>query len=304
MRGLILRDRLVFGLLGLIGAGAVAGQTSVLTQHNDNARTGLAANETLLTPTTVNSNFFGRLFAQPVDGPVYAQPLCLPGVLIPGRGTHNVVYVATQHDSVYAFDADHNNAPTNNAPLWHTSFINPALGITAPSTLDAVDFPYQDCSTFVGEIGVVGTPVIDPAAGTLFVVARTKEPLPPPNNFTFVQVQRLHALDVATGAERPNSPVVLAASVPGTGDGTSNGIVAFNPAREVQRPGLLLAGGVVYVGFASYCDLAPYHGWLLGYDSHSLQQVAVFNTAPNGSHGGIWMSGAGPAADSSNSTRL
>lgn len=300
MRRVILRDRLVFGLLGLVGVATVAGQTSVLTQHNDNARTGLAPNEALLTPTTVNSNYFGKLFSQPVDGPVYAQPLYLPGVVIPGKGVHNVVFVATQHDSVYAFDADHNNTPINNAPLWHTSFINPAAGITVPSTLDAVDSPGQDCGTFVGEIGIVGTPVIDPAAGTLFVVARTKEPLPPPNNSTFVQMQRLHALDVATGTERSNSPVVLAASVPGTGDGSSNSFVAFNPAREVQRPGLLLAGGVVYVGFASYCDLAPYHGWLLGYDSHGLQQVAVFNTAPNGSHGGIWMAGAGPAADSSN----
>jgi hypothetical protein len=290
----------VAGLVGLAGVGTVAGQTSVLTQHNDNARTGLVPNETLLTPTTLTTNYFGKLFSQPVDGPIYAQPLYLPGVIIPGKGTHNVVFVATQHDSVYAFDANHNNTPVNNAPLWHVSFINPAAGITVPSTLDAVDFPYQDCGTFVGEIGIVGTPVIDPAAGTLFIVARTKEPLPPPNNFTYVQVQRLHALDVAAGAERPNSPVVLAASVPGTGDGSSNNIVALNPAREVQRPGLLLAGGVVYVGFASYCDLAPYHGWLLGYDSHTLQQVAVFNTAPNGSHGGIWMGGGGPAADSSN----
>ena len=266
-----------------------------MTQHNDNARTGLNANESLLTPTTVNTNYFGKLFSQTVDGPVYAQPLYQANVSITNKGTHNVVFVATQHDSVYAFDAD-NKDGDNASALWHTSFINPAAGITAVSVASGDVGP--DCLTFVGEIGIVGTPVIDSASGTLYVVARTKEPLPPPNNTTYVQVQRLHALDVTSGLERSNSPVIMAASVPGTGDGSSGGIVSFNAARELQRSALLLDSGIVYIAYASYCDNPPYHGWIFAYDSRLLAQLGVFNTAPNGSHGGIWMAGAGLAADS------
>src|SRR5215471_3498917 len=153
----------------------MSAQTSVLTWHNDNARTGLNTNETILTLTNVNQNGFGRLFSQPVDGPVYAQPLYVPNVSVPGKGTHNVVFVATQHDSLYAFDADSRNG-SNAAPLWHVSFLNPAAGVVSVETVDAVDSPGQDCQTFVGEIGIVGTPVMDSSSGTLFVVARTKEP--------------------------------------------------------------------------------------------------------------------------------
>jgi hypothetical protein len=273
---------------------------SVVTCHNDNSRTGLNPNENVLTPQNVNSNGFGKIFSKPVDGPIYAQPLYLSRITIPGKGIHNVVYVATQHDSVYAFDAD-SNAGSNAPPLWHVSFINPAAGITAVPTTDAVDFPYQDCRTFVGEIGIVGTPVIDTNSGTLYVVARTKEPLPPPNNQTLAQVQRLHALDVATGAERRNSPVVIDATVLGTGIDNNGGQVRFNPAREMQRAGLLLAGGVVYVAFASYCDFDPYHGWIMGYNAQTLQQVGAFNTSPNSTRGGIWMGGAGLAADTNGS---
>jgi len=271
------------------------GQVAVLTGHNDNARTGANTNESVLSPATVNSNSFGKLFAQPVDGPVYAQPLYVSNVTIPNKGEHNVVFVATMHDSLYAFDAD-TNAGSNAPPLWHKSFINPAAGITAVATTDAVDFPGQDCRTFVGEIGIVGTPAIDLASGTLYLVARTKEPLPPPNNQTLTQVQRLHAIDIATGNERPNSPVAIAATVSGSGVGSVNNTLSFNPARLMQRPGLLLAGGVVYISWCSYCDLDPYHGWVIGYDAQSLQQVGVFNTTPNATRGGIWMGGAGLAA--------
>jgi len=272
----------------------LAAQVNVLTAHNDNARTGLNSNETVLTQTNVNMFGFGKIFSQPVDGPVYAQPLYMFGVAITNKGFHNVVFVATQHDSVYAFDAD-TNAGSNSPPLWHASFINPAAGITAVPTADASS-PFPDCQTFVGEIGIVGTPVIDSVGGTLYVVARTKERMPPPNNQSFVQVQRLHALDISTGNERPGSPVQIQAVVPGTGAGASGGNVAFNPVRELQRSALLLANGVVYIAWASYCDIDPYHGWILGYDSQTLQQVAVFNNTPNGSEGGIWMAGAGPAA--------
>src|SRR6266568_5339962 len=273
-------------VMALGSVSPLAAQVSVLTQHNDNARTGLNASETLLTQANVNTNWFGKLFSKPVDGPVYPQPLYVPNVAFPNQGTHNVVFVATQHDSVYAFDAD-SNVGTNASPLWHDSFINPAAGIIPVTTADV-----GGCPSFVGEIGIVGTPVIDAASGTLYVVALTKEL----TNQTYVLAQRLHALDITTGNERSNSPVVIEASVPGTGDGSSGGMVRFDPARELQRSGLLLAGGVVYIAWASYCDNDPYHGWILGYDPRTLAQVSAFNVTPNGSKGGIWMAGAGLSA--------
>jgi hypothetical protein len=274
-----------------VSAVLASGQVNVITSHNDNARTGLNPNETILNPTNVNIHGFGKIFSRPVDGPIYAQPLYVSNLQIPGKGTHNVVFVATMHDSVYAFDAD-SNLGSNAPPLWQTSFINPAAGITVPLTTDAVDSPGQDCHTFVGEIGIVGTPVIDAVSGTLYVVARTKELVGP----SLSQVQRLHALDIATGNERPDSPIIITASVPGTGAGTSNGIVHFNPARELQRSALLLSGGIVSIAWASYCDIAPYHGWIIGYDAQTLQRVGVFNSTPNGNYGGFWMGGAGLAA--------
>ena len=271
-------------------------QVNVFTSHNDNARTGLNVNEPVLTATNVNMSGFGQIFSQPVDGQVYAQPLYVSKLTIPNKGTHNVVFVATMHDSVYAFDAD-TNSGSNAPPLWHTSFIDPAAGVTVPQAADAAGGS-GDCGTFSGDVGIIGTPVIDGTNGTLYVVARTKEQLPPPNN-TFVQVQRLHALDIATGTEKPNSPVEITAVVPGTADGGTN--VSFNPVRELQRSALLLAGGTVYICWASYCDNPPYHGWIIGYNAQTLQQVGVFNDTPNGSEGGIWMAGAGPAEASDGS---
>jgi hypothetical protein len=271
-------------------------QVNVLTAHNDNARTGLNSNEIVLNPITVSSNGFGKIFSQPVDGPIYGQPLFVSNLPVPNKGVHNAVFVATMHDSVYAFDGD-NALGTNGPPLWHTSFINPAAGITASLTTDATDSPGQDCQTFSGEIGIVGTPVIDLASQTLYVVARTKEPLPPPNNPTLVQYHRLHALDLSTGLEHPNSPVIVDGVVPGSGVGSSAGFIHFDQKRHIQRPGLLLVNGIVYVAFCSYCDLDPYHGWIMGYDAQSLQQVAVFNVSPNAQRGGIWMGGSGLAAD-------
>ena len=266
--------RIAFSFM-LSGVFPLCAQVNVLTQHNDNARTGLNANETLLTPTNVNLYGFGKIFSQPVDGPVFAQPLYVSGVSIPSKGTHNVVFVATMHDTVYAFDAD-----TNMPPLWHASFISPPAGITADTAVDAGS-PYGDCRTFVGEIGIIGTPVVDITNGTLYAVSRTKEP----QNQSFVQVQRLHALDIATGNERPNSPVTIDAVVAGTGEDNVGGLVHFNAKREIQRPGLLLANGVVYISWASYCDFAPFHGWIIGYNAQSLQQVAAFNVSPNTNQG-------------------
>jgi uncharacterized protein (TIGR03437 family) len=261
--------------MSLLASLATALLINVLTYQYDNTRAGVNSQEVILTPANVDSSQFGKLFSQPVDGVLYGQPLYLAGVAIPGQGTHNVIYVATEHDSVYAFDAD-----TNQAPLWHTSFLG--AGVT---TVPAAD---TGCSQIVPEIGITSTPVIDPQSGAIYVVAMTKES----GNY----VQRLHALDVATGAEKPGSPVVIQASAPGTGEGGTT--VVFQPKAYKQRPGLLLLNGVVYTLWSSHCDLGTYHGWIIGYDAHSLQQVTVYNDTPNGNEASFWNGGAAPAVDS------
>ena len=268
---------------------------AVLTQHNDSGRTGMNLNETFLNVTNVNTNQFGLVFSRNVDDQIYAQPLVMTNVNILGRGTHNIVIVATVNDSVYAFDADDASVET---PYWTTSFINPP-NIVAPANTDmsaigACGGAYQD---FSGNIGIVGTPVIDPVTRTIYLVARTKE-----NGTNFVQ--RLHALDVATGAERPNSPVIITATCPGTGAGSAGGVITFDPIRQNQRTGLVLVNGTVYISWSSHCDNGPYHGWVIGYDATTLQRVAVYNDTPNGSDGGIWMSGQAPATDASGNLYL
>src|SRR5580658_8967464 len=255
------------------------GQVSVLTYHNDLARTGQNLNETILTPAAVSSGQFGQLFTDALDGQVYAQPLYVPQLNIPNKGTYNVIFVVTEHDSVYALDADGNAA----APLWHVSFIDPASGvITVPAAS-------LTCTVITPEIGITGTPVIDASSGTLYVVAMTLE------QFGQTYVQRLHALDIATGAEKPGSPVEIAASVPGTGDG--NTTVTFQPWLYKERPGLLLLNGVVYTSWSSHCDSGNYHGWMIGYAAKTLQQVAACTSTPNWEAGSFWQSGAAPAAD-------
>src|SRR5579884_1504448 len=265
-------------------AGPLPSQVNVLTYQYDLARSGANLSETILKPANVNTAQFGKLFSYPVDGYVYGQPLYLANVAIPGKGTHNVVYVATEHDSVYAFDAD-TNSGANAAPLWQVSFINPAAGIT---TVPASDV---DCTQIYPEIGITSTPVIYPARNTLYVVAMTKENI----GGAISYAHRLHALDAATGAERPGSPATVQASAPGRGDGGST--VTLNPKSYKQRPGLLLLNVIVYLGFSSHCDIGTYHGWILGYDAQSLRQVVVFNDTPNGGQGSFWASGAAPAAD-------
>jgi len=244
-------------------------------------RTGLNSAETVLTPTTVASANFKKLASLPVDGSLYAQILVAPQVIIPSTGTtHDLVIAATEHDSVYAFDAK----SLSTTPLWKVSFINAGAGITTvPSNDDG------GCTDLVPEIGITGTPVIDPSTSTLYVVAATKE------NGSYLI--RLHALDLATGAEKFNGPVNITASVQGTGDGASGGMVTFNALMANQRSALLLANGTVYIAFASHCDIGPYHGWLFGYNSTTLAQEYVLNVNPNGSDSGIWMGGSGPAAD-------
>jgi hypothetical protein len=248
------------------------------TYHNDNFRTGQNLDETVLTPANVNANTFGRLFTDSVDGQIYAEPLYVPGVSIPAQGTHNVVYVATEHDTVYAFDAD-----AAGPALWQTSLL--------PQGAAAIPSSDTSCTVLQPEIGITSTPVIDPVTQTIYLVAASKEG----TNY----VQRLHALDITTGLEQPGSPVVIQAQVPGTGSGSQSGTISFDPLLNLQRSALLLESGIVYMAFSSHCDNGPYHGWVLGYDAATLGQRYVFSDTPNGVEGGIWMSGGGIASDSS-----
>jgi len=270
----------VVGVLTLIAASA-AGQVSVTTEHNDNSRTGQNVSETYLTPGNVTSKYFGKLFTQKVDGLVVAQPLYMPGVVIGGASTHNVVFAATQHDTVFAFDAD-NNQGSNASPLWTASFINPGAGITPESSAD------QGCGPETGftEIGIMGTPAIDATTNTLYVVAKTNE------NGSYIF--RLHALDITTGQEKFGGPVGISGSVVNS-FGAS---VPFVTKHQAQRPGLLLLNGNVYIGFGSNgCDHNA-HGWVFAYDAASLRQTGVFNTTPDVKEGGsVWQSGAGLAGD-------
>lgn len=255
------------------------GQTNVTTNRHDNGRTGLNPNEALLTPQNVNKNQFGKLFNRSVDGYIVGQPLYLQNLNIGGK-VHNVVFVATLHDSVYAFDADHNTG-TDAAPLWQVNFTNPSAGIT---TATGAFLPCAGVHRFP-ESGIVSTPVIDPAGGTIYVVAKTNE-----NGTVF---HRLHALDVATGAERANSPVVINA----TFKTNSGALLQINNLHQMNRPALLLSNGVVYVAFGSNGCNDSNNSWVIGYNASTLAQTGAFVTAPEHGLGSIWQSGAGPAAD-------
>jgi chitodextrinase len=269
----------------------------VFTWHNDNARTGQNLQEYALTPSNVNSATFGKLFSCHVDGQTYTQPLYVANLSISGA-THNVMFVATEEDSVYAFDADSSPCVT----YWRKNFTNAGLGIT---TLPAAETGETD--DLGPDIGITGTPVIDPSPSrsALYTVITTRE-----TSGTGCSVsspcyfRRLHALDLATGNEKFGGPIDIQASATGSGD-TSDArcpvapanTVAFCAFKEGQRPGLLLLNGTVYIAFASHGDQPPYHGWVLGYGASSLLQTTAFNATPDGSDGGIWMSGAGIAAD-------
>ncbi len=266
------------GMVLICGAIRLAGQRAVATWQYNRRRTGANLQERRLTPANVNPRQFGKLFRLAVDGAVYAQPLYRAGVAIPGRGRHNVLYLATEGDSVYAFDAG--GHPRQ--PLWHDRFINPAEGVTTVT-------PAQiGCTQITPQIGITATPVIDAQLGTLYVIVRTWER----GRF----VQRLHALDLRTGAEKADSPVRIEASAPGSGDGQRGGRVWFDPMRNNARAALLDSGGIIYAAWASPCDAIPYHGWILGYDARTLQRKRLLTPSPNSNDGGIWQSGAGLAA--------
>jgi hypothetical protein len=277
----------VLPLLTLVSsaAGTVA-PTAVLTQHNDVSRTGANLNETILTTANVTVTKFGKLFTRTVDGQIYAQPLYVPNVIVPGQGVHNVVYVATMHNSLYAFDADDPGAA---APLWQTQ-LGPSAPLPSP---DIGTNPYYDISV---EVGTLSTPVIDPASNTIYAVAFNKDS-PSSCTITCTYNYRLHALDLTTGAEKFGGPSIITGTYPGCGWDNSFCVLTFTPSRELQRTGLLLSNGVVYFAFASFGDQAPAHGWVFGYNAATLQRVSLFNSSPDGGYGGIWQSGQGLAAD-------
>ena len=279
-------------------------QVNVLTWHNDNALTGLNPNEAILTPANVNANDFGQLFSYAVDGYVYAQPLYLTALSIPDQGTRNVVFAATQHDSIYAFDAD--GLPPG--ILWQRSFIDPNAGIATVPTADVIS------RDIVPEVGITGSPVIDGTTGILYVVPKTKEMVQGVAHY----IQRLHAVDVATGLD-VLPPVVIGDTTfvsgvytnvtpifaCGRGDGSEPSaecpdgrVVRFNALRQLNRSALTLSGDRLYIAWASHGDNRPYHGWIAAFDKTTLELQASFNTSPNGRWGGIWQSGAGLAVDS------
>jgi hypothetical protein len=271
----------------------ITGLAGVYTYHNDNARDGANSQEYALTPSTVNTTYFGKLFSCPVDGAIYAQPLWVANLTVNGA-PHNVVIVATEHDSLFAFDADANPC----VQLWKVSLIDAAHGATAGETT----VPAGTSGNLIGqgdgdispEVGVTGTPVIDPVSGTLYVVSKSVST----SGSTHTFYQRLHAIDSTTGNEKTGSPVTIAGTYPGTGDGGTTD--TFNVKQENQRPGLALVNGVVYIGWGSHEDTNPWYGWMMGYtyNGSSFTQSAVINVTPNHKQGGIWMSGGAPAADS------
>ena len=282
--------RLLPLLLALVAASGLHAQRSparengdVLTRHNDNARSGLNAAEGILTPSNVQWSTFGLLFTLPVDGQVHAEPLYVSGAIFPDLSVHDVAIVVTENDSVYAFDA------IKGTLLWQRSVLR--AGETASDS--------RNCDQVIPQIGITSTPVIDATVGwhffwqrqgTIYLVAMSKDAF---GNY----YQRLHALDLTTGAELRGSPVEIQARYPGTGDNSQGGYVIFDPAQYKERSGLLLLDHVIYTAWASHCDVRPYTGWVIGYDQYTLRQTRVLNITPNGNAGAIWQSGGGLAAD-------
>ena len=243
----------------------------IFTSQNDNSRSGANTHETILTPANVNAGQFGKLFTLKTDGGIYAQPLYIPRLEIPGKGAHNVVVVATENDSVYAFDADTPSA----TPLWHTDFLK-------AGGLSPVDSSDVQCPFIQPGIGITPTPVIDPQTGTVYVLARTSSGGGLLSSTVYSQ--KLHALAITTGQEKFGGPVEIKA--PG-----------FDAIHELPRAGLLQTNGQVVLTWGSSCDVKPYHGWIMAYDAHTLKQTAAFNTSPDSGEAGIWQADNAPAAD-------
>jgi hypothetical protein len=277
-RGLLVRISITI-LLGAAGFLPLLGQTNVLTYHNNLARTGANLTETTLTPANVNYNTFGKQWFFTTDGWVDAQPLYISGFSVPNQGTHNVLFIATENDSVYAVDAN------SGAQLWHSSLV--PSGETPSND--------RDCAQITPVIGITSTPAIylksATAGGFLYAVATTMDSS---GNYHY----RLHVLSLGNGAERPGSPVEIQATYPSSGPQSSGGVITFNPAQYAARPALTLLNGTVYMEFGSHCDDPPYSGWIMGYNANTFAQEIVFDVTPNGNDGGLWSSGGGAAVDS------
>jgi hypothetical protein len=254
--------------------------SGMLSWHADAGITGQNSSETMLTTANVNQNTFGKLFSYALDDQSFTQPLYVANVTFPGAGAHNAVYVTTESNTVYAFDAD----GSVQTPFWQKSLMPSGATPVDGTKTGGIGGPITP------NVGITGTPVIDGSSGTLYVVSVTQE--------SSGVVHRLHALDITTGNEKFNGPVVIQASVPGTGTGASAGQIAFEPKLQLQRSALALVQGVVYIAWASYQDSGNYHGWIIGYDASTLHQVCVWNSTPNGGRGGIWMAGAPISSDS------
>jgi hypothetical protein len=291
----VLIPLLVCGLAGLAAAQRPSPATKpmlpvIATAQYDNARTGANLLETILTPQNVNAAQFGRIASFLVDGDVYAQPLYIPQLEIPGKGTHNVVFIATEKDSVYAFDAD----ATSSTPLWQVSFADAKKYISPVSSRDVF------CPFIQPDVGITSTPVIDLSSKTLYALARTREA----ENGKWVFRQKLHALDLATGAEKLGGPVTIHASFQGDKSLFSKGVTEFDSQRENQRAALLLVNNNVFITWASSCDVGPYYGWVMSYDARTLKQTGVLNVSPGAKESGIWQADAGPAADGNGNVYL
>ncbi len=263
-------------------------QANVIMNHNDLKRTGWNSNETILTAGNVSSGNFGEIFSRQVDDQIYAQPLVVSNVSV-GGGTHNIVIVATVNNTLYAFDADDPGAST---PYWQDNLTYDSTNYRPIRNKDMVYACSGNYTDFSGNMGIVGTPVIDTSTNTLYVVSRSVS-----KNGTPVFVQYLHAIDIESGKERAFSPVHITATYTGNGDGNVGGVITFDEQRQNQRASLLLYNGIVYICWASHCDWGPYHGWVMGYDAATLQQKYVYNDTPEGGLGGIWMAGQAPSVD-------
>jgi hypothetical protein len=268
--------------------------SAVITQHNDNNRSGANLTEAILNTSNVKTGQFGKLFTLQVDGQIYAQPLYLNNVLIPNQGIHNLIYVATMHNTVYAFDADDPKVQ----PIW-TINLGPSITLPDPNIGPQ---GYEDITV---EVGILSTPCISTVNHAIYVVSTHKDPN---GSDAGAYSHWLHALDINTGTEKLGGPVKISASFPGNGDGSVNGIIDFISHRQLQRAALLLSNERIYIGFASYGDATPSHGWIIAYDANTLNQVAVYNTTPDDvpnrpsgalpGMGTIWQGGQGMAADS------
>jgi outer membrane protein assembly factor BamB len=271
-----------FLLLSVLASLALESQVSVLMSRYDTCTTAANTRETILTAANVNPSTFGRVFTYYVDGAVYAQPLYVPSVRITGKGTRNAIYIATMNDKVYAFDAD-----LAGPPLWMRDFTDELAGITP---VPVIDITNRNDLNVVGNAGILGTPVIDPAAHAIFAVVRTKE--------NGIYVQRLRKLDLASGKDLTTAVTIEAAARSPNKDAV-NGMLHFDPKAGNQRPALSLVNGNIIIAWASHEDIRPYHGWVMAYDAATLKQTGVFCVDPVGTMGGIWQSGRGPAVDAS-----